>query len=375
MILEIFFSFLVLFATSIFVIESVQNYIAPRGFDYQDVYILAMEPHGEEVASALERLKQIRKEVASVPEVASLSLSSDNTPYSNITMGWEVHSGNKTEYTGQYRVDPSYFETLDMKIASGRALEKDDFRSVKPVVINEELGHRLFQDDNPVGKRLTEGSGGTECEVIGVVKYFRQDGEFGSPGPAMFQLPNWGDASDKIIPTSMLIEIKAGAGLSWQPQLMNKVNRVAGNWTVEINSLAEARSEKAKLRLIPVIAISFVCGFLIFNVSLGLFGVLWININKRYAEIGIRRALGATTGAIRLQMVAEVLVLATLGLSLGFLLAVQFPLLGVLNIATSTYMASIAGSLLVIYLLAGLCAWFPSRQASRIEPADALHYE
>ena len=74
-------------------------------------------------------------------------------------------------------------------------------------------------------------------------------------------------------------------------------------------------------------------------------------------------------------MLGEVMVLATLGLILGLVLALQFPLLGVLNVSASIYAISIGFSLLFIYLLVAFCAWYPSKQAAQIEPAVALHYE
>jgi putative ABC transport system permease protein len=39
------------------------------------------------------------------------------------------------------------------------------------------------------------------------------------------------------------------------------------------------------------------------------------------------------------------------------------------------WLVSIAVSVAVIYLLTLVCAWYPSRLATRIQPADALHYE
>ncbi len=374
LLVEIFFSFVVLFAASTFIIEGLRNYLTPTGFDYKDVFVLSIETNGEGGASIIEKIKQIKREAQLFPEVASLSLSSNNTPYS-----FNGHNGTirtegdeKPAFSHYFFVEPSYLKTMDLELQKGRFLKKGDMGKVLPAVINDKLQSQLFPDEDPLGKRLNYA--GQLFEVVGVVKHFRQAGEFMTPVGGLFHLADLSGETNNI-PSRLLIKIKPGAGMAWQPQLMDKVAGIAGNWTFEINSLAETRADRSKFTIIPVIALSTVCGFLIFNVVLGLFGVLWHNINKRYSEIGIRRAVGATKGAVRFQMVGEVMVLATFGIILGFLLAVQFPILGVFNVDGYIYLAAMLSSLILIYMLVAFCAWYPSRQASKIEPAEALHYE
>ena len=374
LLIEIFFSFIVLFATSTLVIESLRNYFTPVGFDYEDVYVLSLEHHGEQGASALEKMKQIKRVVDEMPEIASSSFSYSNLPFSYSGRDQTITAGDFSADAYHYYVEPAYFEAMDLELKAGRWLANGDIGSITPVVINEEMSRRFFRGENPVGKRITAGHEQLPMEVVGVIRYYRQDGEFASPSMNFFQIFNLADTASSP-PTDIIMEVKAGLSPMWQSVLVEKVNQLAGEWSVEIDSLTENRADKAKSTLLPIIALSIVCGFLIFNVALGLFGVLWQNINKRYSEIGIRRALGSTKRLIRLQMMGEVLMLATMGLIAGLVLAIQFPLLGVFNVETNIYLLAIALSLLSIYLLVAFCAWYPSRQASGIEPAEALHYE
>lgn len=127
--------------------------------------------------------------------------------------------------------------------------------------------------------------------------------------------------------------------------------------------------------LVPMIIGLIVAGFLIINVSLGLFGVLWYNINKRRGEIGLRRAVGATGNAVSKQLVSEALVLATFSLIIGLFFAIQFPILNVFNLQSGVYVQAIVLAVLFIYILVLLCAFYPGRQAAAIYPAVALHEE
>ena len=115
------------------------------------------------------------------------------------------------------------------------------------------------------------------------------------------------------------------------------------------------------------------CGFLIFNVILGLFGILWHNINQRKGEIGTRRAMGATQGLITGQFIGEVVVIATFALILGCFFAIQFPLMDVFGLANNIYIKGMLTAVFMIYLLVIICAFYPSWQASKIHPAVALH--
>lgn len=371
---EIFFSFLVLFATGTLIIESLRDYYTPIGFDYTDLHEIDMSRHGESREVSMAKIQQMRPILESTPEIASYSFASSNTPFSYSTMNTDMHRGDHMELSNEYKVDRSYLETMDLELLEGRWLQRGDIGTPRPVVINETLAERFFPDESPLGKRVGPFNDREGYQVVGVIKAFRQDGEFQSEDNAVFKMIHEQDTLGDF-PGKILLEIKAGADPAWQQSLMEDLNRVAGNWTLELAETKDMRAGKAKMKMIPLIALSIVCGFLILNVALGLFGVLWYNISKRYAEIGIRRALGATESSIRWQMLGEVMVLATLGLVLGVVLAIQFPLLGVMNVTTSIYAISIAASLLLIYLLVALCAWYPSKQAAQIEPAMALHYE
>ena len=89
----------------------------------------------------------------------------------------------------------------------------------------------------------------------------------------------------------------------------------------------------------------------------------------------MRRALGATGAAISGQVLGEILVLTTFGLLLGLLVAAQFPLLGVFNVPAGVYLTAMALAAGGLYLLATVCALYPSRLAAGIQPAVALREE
>jgi putative ABC transport system permease protein len=174
---------------------------------------------------------------------------------------------------------------------------------------------------------------------------------------------------------NILIRVDPSAGAGFEARLHKRLASALKDSNIEIEHLAEKRKSRNNLSLIPMIILLIVAGFLIINVALGLFGVLWYNINRRRGEIGLRRAVGATGNGISRQLVGEALVLSTLALIIGSFFALQFPLLQLFDLPTGVYLIAWMLSLVFIYLLVMLCAFYPGKQAAAILPAVALHEE
>jgi putative ABC transport system permease protein len=109
--------------------------------------------------------------------------------------------------------------------------------------------------------------------------------------------------------------------------------------------------------------------------GLGMLGITWIAVKERTAEIGIRRALGATATDIFFQILFESAALAVLGCGLGF--AISWPLSRIITSALpfvfdfrSAALAFAAAGILNVFF-----ALWPSRKAASVSPLAALRYE
>jgi putative ABC transport system permease protein len=76
-----------------------------------------------------------------------------------------------------------------------------------------------------------------------------------------------------------------------------------------------------------------------------------------------------------MQFLGEMWVLTVFSIIVGLLFAIQFPILKVFDLQAEVYLMAMTVAVIVIFLIVTLCAWWPSRQASRIHPAIALHEE
>ncbi|MBV6429105.1 MAG: Macrolide export ATP-binding/permease protein MacB [Haliscomenobacter sp.] len=366
---EILVSFLVLFGLFSLVLYNGQNYRQPLGFRYQNTWALNLNS-GSDTTALIEKVNQIVGKIRTYPEVKAASLTESNTPFS-------MNTSNRTmEYKGVeiisdvFFTDFDYPKVLDINIRQGRWFQKSDLTSTyRPVVLNQEAAQRLFGAENPLGKVL--GSGENPNRVVGVIGNFKSRGEYTPLEPAAFELAN----PQEHRFSACLIQVKPGVTAEFEARMMKDLGAMAKGWNLELSYLANQRKSKNQIATVPALIFAVICGFLLLNVALGLFGVLNLNINKRRDEIGLRRALGASATGITRQFVAEMWLLTAIGVAIGLIFAVQFPILHIFDLPTGVYTAALFLALASIYALVTVCALYPSSQAAKIQPAAALHEE
>jgi putative ABC transport system permease protein len=206
------------------------------------------------------------------------------------------------------------------------------------------------------------------------VDEFRR-GDFEPAGNYAF-LRHRPSAPDGDVPQTMLVKVRHGTTAVFEERLARRLHDVAPGWSFEFHRLDEMRAESRAATLGPLAAAGVVAAFLLLMVALGLTGVMWQTITQRTREIGLRRAHGASAGAVGAQILIELTLLASVAIGFGILVVVQLPLLEVVGGVTGTaYVTGLVISAAAIYLLTMACGWYPSRLAARIQPAEALRYE
>lgn len=377
LITEIFFAFVILFVVGSTLVYNQQNYRTPLGFDYEQVWQVDLDPGMQPRAQRAATQRQIIQRLKSLPDVRFVARSSSNTPFSGSTNRSDLRrtkeSGGAYVNGNFYYMEDAMRDVLAPHLIEGRWFDKrDDATTRQPIIITQETREKLFPKESPLGRIIT--SGDQEMQVVGVAGTYRASGDLSEPRAAAFLRVSPQDTSFEHLET-LLVRVQPQAGAALEKRMTTDILAIGKGWSSNITPLAEQRAAQLKRIVTPLVALVVVCVFLIINVALGLFGVLWQTINQRRAEIGLRRAIGATGPAISGQIVGEILVVTTFGLLLGLLVAAQFPLLGVLGVKVSVYLTAIGLATALIYGLAAVCALYPSWLAAKIHPAVALREE
>ncbi|MCF2497128.1 ABC transporter permease [Dyadobacter chenhuakuii] len=370
LIIEILASFLVLFGVLSLIVFNVRNYLQPIGFKYEQVWNVDLAKNQDTVEVA-RKLTSVMQRIRSYKEVETATRMSSNTPFSANQVSGAMTYNKVTVGADFYYTDPDFNKTLDLPLLKGRWYREGD-RVAKfiPIVINKKLEDKLFLNETSLNK-VIKIDDKSSYKVVGVIDKFKAKGEFMSDNPGVFEML----AKDDVWNSNVLIKTKRGTDANFEAKLVKDIAMMLPGWGIEVSYLKESRLNRHNLTLVPVLIFLIISAFLLTNVALGLFGILNLNISRRKNEIGLRRAMGATEGKVAIQFLGEIWVIATFSLIIGLLFAVQFPLMNVFDLDSEIYITSIFASIAVIYIIVTLCAWLPSKQASRIHPAIALHEE
>jgi putative ABC transport system permease protein len=377
--LEIFISFLVLLAVIVLAVYFSDNYRRPLGFSYENVWNVQIDmkqlgddDHTSEQAETGRQLYLALKEFDEIEAAAGAVTA----PFSGtINRGGTPINGRSFEFRRNETTD-DFAKVMRVNLIRGRWFGKeDDGSDWQPVVINRLSELAIFGNEDAVGKDIPGLDDQVRMRVVGVVEEFRHDSDFADPENIIFFRTNLSDPRNRPL-RNLLIKLRPGTTRQFEEILVARLQAVAKDWSFQVQPLVELRESTLQLLLVPVSIATLVAAFLMIMVALGLTGVLWQNVTQRTKEIGLRRAKGATRQRIYRQILGELLIVTSFGLLAGVLVIVQFPLLNLIGfISTKVYVVSIIVSLVIIYLLTLVCGLYPSWLATKVQPAEALHYE
>ena len=389
---EILVSFLVLCAVFGVVAYYAANWRRPLGYDYHNLWSLDVDiprTTEDDQASAVQAMATSQRLLAAMSSLRSVESVAPmpNTPYSGSMSrsGITLADGTLMNFL-TCDTTPAAFEVLQLELVAGRWLEPgDEALQFTPHVITQDMARRLFGRENPIGRTIDGYKDGqvikpdppwTERRVVGVIRSYRKAGELVDMPYAAFHPTSLTNPERGSAPWSYLIRVSPGTPVAFEEALLKSLHAEAPEWTFTLRSVEIQRDRSIRSRLMPLLIGGTIAGFLILMVGMGLMGVLWQNVTRRTQELGLRRALGATAIGVRNQIIGEIVVLTVVALSIGTLLFLQLPLLGVLSfVGVGVFITAILVASLVIVPFVILCGLYPGWLATQVEPSRALQYE
>ncbi|HEX6465308.1 MAG TPA: ABC transporter permease [Vicinamibacterales bacterium] len=274
-------------------------------------------------------------------------------------------------------VTRGYFSTIGAGLSEGRFFDSSDRRSGKPVaIVNETFAKRHFPGRSALGARFKYGQlddNGYWYTIVGVVKEVRETAMAEDPRPVIYRLLEQTEQLS-VQPSSVAVRT-SGDPASIVPairQAIWSVDRDQPVWRFE--TLDEVVDRQfATVRQSTTLMSAFALLALLLA-SVGLYGVLSYAVTQRTGEIGVRMALGATSGDIVRSFVSRGFALTLSGLVGGSVLAtIVMPLMTPLLYGwRPEYVPLFAGTVCVLLTVATLACVLPARRASRTDPVIAL---
>jgi putative ABC transport system permease protein len=283
-------------------------------------------------------------------------------------------SRRDAETADQRSILPGYFETMEIPLVEGRALEDGDAADSAPVVVlTRRAAELVFADESAVGRQVAVDLGGDEASifsVVGVVEDHQLSSLEEGVRPAIFfthaQRPR--------------ARMRLAIATSVEPNALVKAvqDRV---WELDGDIvLAEVQSMEAVVsssisnpRYVTAIVVLFSLATTILA-ALGLYGVLSFSVNQRRHEIGIRLALGASGSNVLRLVVLRGMVLVAAGCVLGIFGAVGVSRLleGMLFEVDPTDPVTYFGVTAAFVLVALGACLIPARRAQTVDPIQVM---
>jgi putative ABC transport system permease protein len=284
---------------------------------------------------------------------------------------------------------PALFSVRDMDVAEGRYFNDTDVtRKQKVAVLGSTLATELFGDSNPIGQVVTAGT--TKLTVIGVLSEkgtvgdVDYDSRLYTPVTVVFQKFTPSQFA-RIIGDSvrlLYVEVADGADMDTVTEQIeillakrHDVSLDSLDFTVtsqqDIISTRESTTAAFRSLLAWVAGVSLIVG------GIGIMNIMLVSVTERTREIGIRQSIGATPNDIRMQFLAEALLLSILGGLIGIAVGIGGALLfgSLSDMRTVIVPTSI---LLAFFSAASVGAFFgfyPANKAAQLDPIEALRYE
>lgn len=397
---EIFVAFLVVVAVAVLGAHFGYNAMQPLGFSYADAWSIEVRRPGmpgdqaQRTGNDRDVLRQIVAELAARPEVERVAAAFTG-PYNWYEIGDSlIVEGRAAIPLRLNRADDAFGEVFDVRMVDGRWFTRQDDEAWRggwePVIVNRRLAMELFGRDTVAGETFAEvpdvdqpGVAGRRTRprrVVGVVEDFRQFGELSMPLPVMFYRRTL-DAPDPFLelPETLQIRMRPGTTAAVEEALLRRLRALAPSWSFNVQPVVALREAMLRQSILPMAIVAVVAGALLVMVALGLTGVVWQNVTQRMREFGLRRAQGATGAGVGRQVIAELVVMTSFAVAAACILLLQIPLLPlppeVAVVSRPVFVAGVLTAIVAVYSVTVLCAWYPSRLATRVPPADALRYE
>jgi putative ABC transport system permease protein len=269
---------------------------------------------------------------------------------------------------------PGYFALMGVPLLRGRDFEERDTAAALSVaIINDKLARQFFPNEDPIGHKFKDDYDGKERTIVGVVGSFRHQQPMRNAVPmvyAPYAQKGYGNMWVTVRTTGDPAKLAASVRA-----VVRELDR-----DVPVLKLRAMRQVVADSLSKSTLLASFLAGFAGLALALaaiGIYGLIAYSVTQRMQEMGVRVALGASSGDLLALVLRKGALLAGAGVAVGIPAALAMSrVMGSLLYGTSPRDLSVfLGVPAVLVLVALAASYFPARRAAKVDPIVALRWE
>jgi putative ABC transport system permease protein len=246
-------------------------------------------------------------------------------------------------------------------------------------VLNESAEHRLFGNENPIGKRVKDQK--QSYEVVGVVRDLKTGIGISQ---SVIYLPLTSRDFARPPAGGITIMVRSDAGPDALSAIRNEIAFIDPNLNIfNVQTLSEYLERSRSSTRFAVQTYGGIGVFGLVLAAIGLAGITAYSVAQRRKEIAIRMALGASRSQVLRLVLREGTALVGVGTVLGFVGAIT--LVKILSSLTSIFVQAfrigtndprlLVGAPVLLATAAMLACYIPARRSAQIDPLKALREE
>lgn len=316
--------------------------------------------------------------VADGDALAKLSYIESTTPISQ-TSGTLTYRNNDLSASSN-GVGEQYFNVYGLNLAKGRLFDaREVLDNASVVVIDDNTSRKLFgADEEPLGQTILFHK--RPLTVIGVLE--PQNNQFSMSDTLNLYLPYttlMNQISGNKHVSSLAVKVRDSADSQTAEQGIQDLLR-ARHGTEDfflrnsdsVKQTMESTTGTMTMLISSIALISLIVG------GIGVMNIMLVSVTERTKEIGVRMAIGARQSNILQQFLIEAILLCVIGGLMGVL--VSFALGAIFNhfsqdFSMSFSTASIVGAVVCSTVIGVIFGYMPAKNASQLNPIDALAHE
>ncbi len=294
----------------------------------------------------------------------------------NIQVVGKTYPANESPLVEFRTVSPDFLQAAGIPLLRGRFFTAADrANSQLVVVINNSMAKRIWGDEDPIGKVISDRANAVVVGVIGDIKNY---GLLRKPVAEMYvplaQNNLWPDMlwNMRLMVRSIADETNLTAAVRREVQAVDPAQPIYGVESMTVALENTVRDKSLNMTLLAVFA-----GISLLLAVIGVYGVMSYSVAQHTREIGIRMALGAAPRTILKLIMGRGLFLIALGVGIGVVASfgltrfIQNLLFGVTPTDPLTFVMIV----LLLTLVALLACLIPAQRAMRVDPIVVLRYE